>query len=238
MQIKRALVDHPLRLLVTGLLAALPLLATLAVLVWAGSLLLRFVGPKSPLGRWLGELGLSAVGMPWVGYVIAIAAILVGLLLLGALVEAGLERGLSRLADATLKRIPVVRTVYDMADKLVGLLDRRTPEATRALQPVWCRFGGTAEAGGTLALGLRSAAEPVWVQGRRCVVVIVPTAPVPVGGGLLFVPEDCVSPANLDMEALTSLYVSMGVTAPEHLGTPAAAPPQVKGTGNPWTPLT
>jgi uncharacterized membrane protein len=47
--------------------------------------------------------------------------------------------------------------------------------------------------------------------------VIVPTAPVPVGGGLLFVPQEWVRPAEVGMEALTSIYVSMGVTARQHL---------------------
>jgi len=62
----------------------------------------------------------------------------------------------------------------------------------------------------------------------------VPTAPVPVGGALIFVPQSWVSPAELGIEALTSIYVSMGVTAPEHLGKtarPAARsmPPAKRG---------
>jgi uncharacterized membrane protein len=47
--------------------------------------------------------------------------------------------------------------------------------------------------------------------------VLVPTAPVPVGGGLLYVPEHWVTPAPVSVEALTSLYVSMGVTSAQHL---------------------
>jgi uncharacterized membrane protein len=43
-----------------------------------------------------------------------------------------------------------------------------------------------------------------------------------VGGGLLFVPQDWVAPAQVGMEGLTSIYVSMGVTAHQHLGQPAA----------------
>ncbi len=50
----------------------------------------------------------------------------------------------------------------------------------------------------------------------------MPTAPVPVGGGLLFVPEEWVTPAALGIEALTSIYVSMGVAAPQHLPAPRA----------------
>ena len=67
-----------------------------------------------------------------------------------------------------------------------------------------------------------TAPEVLMVEGRPCVAVLVPTAPVPVGGGLLFVPEHWVSPAALSVEAVTSLYVSMGVTAAQHL--PVAAP--------------
>ena len=45
------------------------------------------------------------------------------------------------------------------------------------------------------------------------------TAPVPVGGALLFVPSDNLLPADLSVDALMSIYVSMGVTAPEFLKT-------------------
>ena len=40
---------------------------------------------------------------------------------------------------------------------------------------------------------------------------------MPVGGGLLYVPTDWVTPADIGIEALTSIYVSMGVTSTEHL---------------------
>jgi uncharacterized membrane protein len=40
---------------------------------------------------------------------------------------------------------------------------------------------------------------------------------VPVGGGLIYVPEHWVTPANVNIEAVTSIYVSMGLTSAEHL---------------------
>jgi uncharacterized membrane protein len=84
---------------------------------------------------------------------------------------------------------------------------------------VWCHFGGR---GGVAALALLSSPQAVDVGGRRCLAVIIPTAPVPIGGGLLFVPEDWVEPASVGVEAVTSIYVSLGVTAGQYL--PAAAP--------------
>ena len=85
------------------------------------------------------------------------------------------------------------------------------------MAPVWCFFGGE---GGAAALSLLSAAEPVLLQGRKYLAVLIPTAPVPFGGCLLFVPAEWVVPAPVGAEALTSIYVSMGMTAPQFLGKP------------------
>jgi uncharacterized membrane protein len=83
------------------------------------------------------------------------------------------------------------------------------------MSPVWLQFGGP---GNAAVLALLSSPEPVLVGGQPYLAVLVPTAPVPVGGALLYVPRDWVSPAPVGMEGLTSIYVSMGVTSTQHLG--------------------
>lgn len=208
---------HLLRLFITGLLAALPLAATVLVFAWAASLLFRWLGPDSAVGSVLVALGLGVTGSEVVGYLIGIGLVLLAVLALGTLVETGLQRGMSRVLNGVVRRIPVVRQVYDVAHKLVGLLGQRGAEGTRAMRPVWCHFGNGRD--GAVVLGLQSSNDVVLVGGRRCLVVLVPTAPVPVGGGLLFVPEAWVEPAALSVEAVTSLYLSMGVTAGQHLPT-------------------
>jgi len=50
--------------------------------------------------------------------------------------------------------------------------------------------------------------------------VLIPSAPVPVGGSLLFVPGASVRKADLPVDASVSMYVSMGVTGPQFLETP------------------
>jgi uncharacterized membrane protein len=84
------------------------------------------------------------------------------------------------------------------------------------MRPVWVHFGGS---GGVSALALLSSPQTVMVKEQACYAVIVPTAPVPIGGGLLYVPIDWVSPAEIGMEELTSIYVSMGVTSPQFMKT-------------------
>jgi len=212
---------HLLRLLVTGALAALPLAATVALFAWVFALLRQSIGPSSPFGQWLGRIGLGVSESEMLGYLVGVALIVAVLLVLGLLTELGLQRGLVGLVDALVRRIPLVRSVYDLAQRFVNLVSPRAPSSTRAMRPVWCHFGGR-DAPHSAVLGFQSAPEAVLVAGRPCLVVLVPTAPVPVGGGLLFVPEDWVTPAELSAEAITSLYVSMGVTAPQYL--PSAPP--------------
>ena len=224
---------HLLRLFITGLLAALPLAATVAIFAWAGSVLLRWLGPDSAVGSLLVAIGLGVTGSEVVGYLIGIGIVGLALVALGGLVETGLQRGLARLVNGVMGRIPLVRQVYEMVQKLVALFTQRDAGEARAMQAVWVHFGGQKPAGdgasggddggGAVVLALQTTAEALMVNGRRCVPVLVPTAPVPVGGGLLFVPESWVTPADLSVEAVTSVYVSMGVTAPQHL--PAAPAP-------------
>jgi len=191
---------------------------------WAVSLLWRWLGPGSAVGSVLSGIGLGMSGSEFVGYLLGLGIVAVAILLLGVFIERAIGRSVARLVDRLLRRIPLVRTVWDLAQRMVGLLQQNPqggPEGgARSLTPVWCHFGGP---GGAAALALLSSSEPVEVGGRPCLAVLVPTAPVPIGGGLLFVPQEWVSPADVGAEALTSIYVSMGVTSAEHLPRPPAA---------------
>ena len=213
---------HVLKLFVAGLLAALPLAATVAVFWWALSLLAKWLGPGSRVGSVLASIGLGVTGSELVGWLIGLAVVALGILVLGVAVERGLERGAARALDAVLRRIPLVGTVWDLAQRMVGLLQQPEQEGVRSMTPVWCHFGGP---GGAAALALLSSSQPVLVDGRPCLAVLVPTAPVPIGGGLLFVPQEWVSPAAIGAEAVTSIYVSMGVTAAKYLPASPARDP-------------
>ncbi len=209
---------HLLRLFFTGLLAALPLGATIGLFWWAGSVLLSWVGPDSAVGSVLTALGLGGGGSEVLGYLVGLTLVIAAFVMLGALVERGLQRNLGRVMNLVLNRIPVVRSVYQLIQRMVALLSQRDEQGVRSMSPVWCHFGGPGgEKGSAAVLALLSSPQPVMVAGRACLAVLVPTAPVPVGGGLLYVPREWVTPAGLGMEALTSIYVSMGVTSAQYL---------------------
>ncbi len=215
-----------LRIFITGALAALPLAATVLIFVWAANLLIRWLGPESAIGRLLVSIGLGVGGSELVGYALGVAIVAALIFGLGLVVETRLQRGLAAALNGLLNRIPLVRSVYDLLRKMVALFAQRDADGNglQSMSAVWCHFGGPSAAGNSAALALLGSDVPVLVNGQRCLAVLIPTAPVPVGGGLIYVPEHWITPADIGIEAVTSIYVSMGLTSPQHL--PRAKPPQ------------
>lgn len=209
-------VRSALHIFLTGLLAALPLAATVALAVWAVRLLYAWLGPSSLLGKVLIAIGFGVTGSEVAGYLIGVGIVLVAIFALGLVVRTRLKKVLADRVNSVIQRIPVVRYVYDLVTKFVGLLSERDAAGARSMSPVWLQFGGPGQAA---VLGLLSSREPVLVGGEPYLAVLVPTAPVPVGGALIYVPQAWVSPAEVGIEGLTSIYVSMGVTSAQHLPT-------------------
>lgn len=206
---------HLLNVFITGLLAALPLAATIFIFVWGARLVVEYVGPQSFLGGLLQRIGLRLADSEVLAYTIGVSVVLAAIFLLGLLVQTRLHAALLALTDGVVQRIPVVRSVYDMAKKLTEMFGQRDESQVKSMRPVWLHFGGV---GGAAVLGLLSTPEPVRVGEIDYLAVLVPTAPVPVGGGLLYVPRAWVTPAEIGVDALTSIYVSMGITSAQHLG--------------------
>ena len=202
------------RTFIAGLIAALPLAATTLIIVWAVRLLYEWVGPGSLLGRLLIALGVGIAGSELVGYLLGVAMVLAGIFGLGLLVRTRVRSVIADTVNAVMQRIPLVRNVYDLVKKFVDLLSQRDDSGMRSMRPVWLHFGGV---GGAAVLGLLSTSDPVRVGEADYLAVLVPTAPVPVGGGLLYVPRKWVTPADVGMDGLTSIYVSMGITSKQHL---------------------
>jgi len=112
----------------------------------------------------------------------------------------------------------LVGNLYDVTKRFVAIVDRKKEDGLKSMSPVWCFFGGE---GGAAVLGLLPMPRPIVIGEQQYHVVLVPSAPVPVGGCLVYVPVEWVKPADFGVEALMSIYVSMGVTSPQ---TVASAP--------------
>lgn len=196
--------------LLAGLLVLLPIALTVVVLGWVVSLLVEFIGPGSFVGRLFAAIGYPFSRNPELAYLLGTLILLAGIFVLGLLARAGLERHFKALADRTVRRIPVIGSLYGLADRFVGVLDQKPGADIRGMRPVWCFFGENSAA----VLALAPTSEPVDIGGCRYLAVLIPTAPVPFGGALIYVPVDWVRPAEIGVERLTAIYVSMGITPP------------------------
>lgn len=201
-----------LRTMLAGLLTVLPLGLTVVVVVWVGNFLLRMAGPDSRIGDVLSVIGVPASQNRVLAYLFGLVVVLLLFFLFGSWVESGMKERWHGFTQRVLRRVPVIGQIYEVSTKFVGLFERNENAELKGMSPVWVYFGGK---GGTAALALMPTHETMELSGTICHVVLVPTAPVPFGGGLFWVPVDWVERADFGVEALTSIYVSMGVSAPD-----------------------
>ena len=205
----------------TGVFALLPLAITVAIVAWVAAKIHYFVGPDAWLGRRLAGIGMEiSEDSPWVGdsgYLLGWIVVLAALFGLGfLLVELGIKRFVGRLVDALVSRIPLIGQVYGTSKQMVDMLDQGDSDKLKGMAPVFCYFGEGRNGG---ALALLVSPESYKINGREYQIVIIPTAPVPFGGGLLFMPVEQIEPAGMSVDGLMSIYISMGVTAPQFLET-------------------
>ncbi len=194
----------------TGLVVFLPLALTLGVLGWLVGVLDHYLGPDSMIGGFFSALGYKIAANSPVPYLLGTMVLMLAIYLLGVALRLGLRRPLATFLNVTLKRVPLIGPLYDFTSRFVGLLDQKHSDIG-AMSAVWCFFGGD----GVAVLALAPNSEPVDIDGRRYFAVLVPTAPVPIGGGLLYMPVEWVKPAkDIGIDKLTEIYVSMGLTPP------------------------
>jgi uncharacterized membrane protein len=194
----------------TGLIVLLPLALSLTLLSWIVGLLNRAIGPSSYIGQVFAAMGQPFASNAYLAYTLGTVALLTGIYALGLGVQLGLRRPLQWLTDLTLRRIPLFGKLYNLADRFVALLEKKEGADINAMSPVWCLFGGD----GVAVLALMPSSNVIDIDGRSYYAVLVPTAPIPIGGGLLYVPVEWIKPANIGVDAFTSIYLSMGINPP------------------------
>jgi uncharacterized membrane protein len=204
-----------LRIFLSGVLALLPIMVTVIVTAWLGSLVVSYAGPGSFFGNLISSLGFNISRSSTIAYFIGLGIILGIIFVLGLAVEAGLRSWISNSFDWLMMRIPLVSNVYDLSKRFVAIMDRGGEEdSLKSMSPVWCFFGGE---GSAAVLALMPSHEPVAIGEHNYVPVLIPSAPVPFGGALVYVPADWIKRAEGGVERLMNVYVSMGVTPPAGL---------------------
>ncbi|AQS50229.1 hypothetical protein BMG03_20190 (plasmid) [Thioclava nitratireducens] len=215
----------------TGLFVLLPVILTFLVIEWIITKLRGALGPGSFVGDLLTSGGTSLVGPGhqtiafWLGLAIA----LLGVWALGVLVKARAKRQLTTWIDTLFSRVPLVKTIYKPVSQIVRMLNTDEGDEFKGMSVVMCRFGGKQ---GAEVLALLTSQEVYVVDGNRRRLVYLPTSPIPMSGGLVFVAEDAVSSVpGVEADDLMKIYFSMGALMPEEGqgGLPRAIENKLKG---------
>lgn len=207
----------------SGLFAILPLVLTIAIVSWVAQKVLSVVGPDTQVGSGLRSLGLNFVTTPWVAELIGWATVLVGIWFLGLLVRTRLRTVFDRLIGLIMKRIPIVKGVYGTASQVFGMLERRDESELKNMSVVFCNFGVSHGAG---FLCLLANAERFRFEDREYYIVYMPTSPLPMTGGIIFVPAESVRPVPMSVDKLMEIYFSMGILAPQAMPSGSSQPPR------------
>jgi uncharacterized membrane protein len=223
---RNTLLHRAVRWFLAGVFVILPVAITVSIIAWVAGLIRQLVGPDTPVGELLRSFGLHFVSSDALAYVVGVILVLAVIFAIGMAADAGARNLIQWLFDAVLKRIPIVGSVYGTSKQIVSMLDQKDASVLSSMKVVFCYFGKETGAG---FLALLVSSERFRINAREYQIVIVPTAPVPIGGGLLFVPAETVQPTDLSVEGLTSIYVSMGITAGQFLSTASRTAPGQTG---------
>lgn len=199
------------RVFLAGLLAALPLLLTIFVTGWLLSLINQYLGPSSAFGGFLKSLGFGVGASEFAPYLIGLSLIVGAIYALGLLVHSRFGSWVAALLDGLIRRIPLVSSVYDLSSRFVSIVDSSKGDSLKGMSPAWCYFGGKP---GAAVLALLPSRTPIRLGGEDYLGVLIPSAPVPFGGALVYVPAAWIEPTEGGIDELMSVYVSMGITPP------------------------
>lgn len=177
---------------IDGLMELVPTILTVVVVVfivgWADDFIRPFLGDRP----W---------NFPGVGIIIAVVVFY----LTGLLIKTSAGRGLMIVKDRVLRIIPVVRSVFGVAEQITSSLSTQY-NFSRVVFLEWPREG-------MLAMGFVTGRAVS--ADRSIVMVYIPTVPNPTSGNLAFVDEDHVMETDMDVEKAMKVVFSGGIVLPD-----------------------
>lgn len=182
----------------SGLAVVLPIVITIAVVLWvvntAESLLGAVVRPLLPEGSYPRGLGLVAA----IGLIFAI----------GVLMEAVYFRRLMGWFEEILNRIPLVKTVYGAVRDLMSLFSKSG--SRKFSKVVLVKLPGT-EASLIAFVTIEDFAGLPVAPGAGQVAVYMPMS-YTIGGYTVFVPRDWLTPLDMSLEDAMRFVVTAGMS--------------------------
>ena len=196
---------------ISGLLAIIPVGATFYIVWVIYHLIDGVVGENTPFGKMVK----NALGkwIPGIGIYLTLILIL----LIGLITRNFLGRTLHYYMERVFFSVPGVRKMYSTLKQFTNaLLDRDTSSFQKVVMFEYPKEGIN-------VVGLvtnENLGELQTLTGEKCLLVYAPTAPNPLSGMMLIIPEEKVTYLNIPVEDALSMVISSGSVLPDSLRIP------------------
>ncbi len=200
-----------------GLVLLLPVVLTVLIVAWFIDMLRQALGPGTFLGDLFTTGGTTILGEGYdtLSFLLGAFIALLGIWFLGLVARSAAKKSLERFIDRIFTKLPIIRTIYNPVSRVVRLATDKTTGDFSAMTVVSCRFGGD---NGVDILALLANQETFYIGGEPRKMIYLPTAPIPMTGGLVLVPESSVVQVpELKVDDLLRIYFSLGALAPDTL---------------------
>ncbi|MEZ5339758.1 MAG: DUF502 domain-containing protein [bacterium] len=202
-----------------GLFAILPLVITLAVLTYLFNMIYGWLGPESAFGRFVGrhaEKQFEAALLYLATLVVILLMIyVVGLFTRGAAgsrlegIRSIIGRYFAGHVTGMIKKVPFINTVYNSAEQVVDLFQKKDEDAAKAMSNVVL-----AKYANMWILGMLASSKPVMIRDKPYYYIYFPNTPMPATGFSYIIPCEDVVDIDMTVEEMTRIYVSFGSLAP------------------------
>lgn len=200
-----------------GLVLLLPVVLTVLIMAWIIDVLRAALGPGTFLGNLLTTSGTTIIGPGYdtMAFFLGILIALFGIWFLGIIARSAAKQSIQRSLDRAFAKLPIIRTIYNPVSRVVRLATDKTTGDFSGMTVVSCRFGGK---DGVDVLALLANQQTYYIGGEPRCMVYLPTAPVPMTGGLVLVRKEAVVPVpEMKVDDLLRVYFSLGALAPDSL---------------------
>lgn len=200
-----------------GLVLLLPVVLTVLIMAWIIDVLQAALGPGTFLGNLLTTGGMTIIGPGYdtLAFFLGILVALFGIWFLGIIARSAAKQSIQRSLDRAFAKLPIIRTIYNPISRVVRLATDKNAGDFSGMTVVSCRFGGK---DGVDILALLANQQTYYIGSEPRYMVYLPTAPIPMTGGLVLVPPEAVVPVpEMKVDDLLRVYFSLGALAPDTL---------------------
>jgi len=204
-----------------GLTALLPMIITVALVVFIAGYIYAWFGPGSLIFNavtFMSEaLGLTS--LKWVKpvmYVLSLAIVIGGIWAVGFFTRKYIGQRIGKLVELLIGKIPFINKIYSSVDQVIDLFKKKEGDSAAALSNVVL-----VNIANIRVLGMLSSPEPIDINGVMHFLVYLPSTPIPSSGQNLLVPCTDVQDVNISVEEMTKILISLGSLGPGILNTKA-----------------